>query len=250
VPHGVKVTRVDLIFAFAGRPSGPPFACGGRTIAEHLHVPIFPLPEVVLFPRTILPLHVFEPRYRRLVNDVLGGDKRFAVFLLKPAAEASGAAEAAPFEVGCLGEIVRAEALSDGRFNLLLLGLVRIRIAEFLTDVPYRVVGAALAPERVIAGQAPDAGAEADFRRLVARYFRTVLGRSTGADLAGPSLEALVNTAAANLRVDACERQRLLEAATLARRMARVAKRMAEQLEARNAVRGARALRPQDPRVN
>jgi Lon protease-like protein len=213
-----------------------------------LHVPIFPLPNVVFFPQTILPLHVFEPRYRRLVNDVLGGDKRFAVFLLRPDAEAEEAGAPAPFEVGCLGEITRAEALEDGRFNILLLGVARIRIEEFLTDVPYRVVGATLLPEEEGAPLAPTG--DHAFRELLGRYFRSVLGRPTGEGLAEQSLETLVNTAAANVEANVYERQRLLEAPSLGVRLARVSEIMEEQILARRAIREARPQRPPDPRVN
>jgi Lon protease-like protein len=180
------------------------------------------------------------------VNDVLGGDRRFAVFLLKPGEEALGSP--APFEVGCLGEIVRADALDDGRFNLLLMGLARIRIEEFLTDVPYRVVEARLVREGAL-GSVDPAAAES-FRRLLGRYFRRVLGRPTGPGLAEQPLEALVNTAAANVETDVRERQRLLEVGTLPERMAQVADMMLEQVEARRAIGQAISTRPVDPRVN
>jgi Lon protease-like protein len=221
---------------------------GGPAIPEILHVPIFPLPNVVFFPQTILPLHVFEPRYRRLVNDVLGGDRRFAVFLLKPGEGRDALGAPAPFEFGCLGEIVRADALPDGRFNLLLIGLVRIRIQEFLSDVPYRMVGATLVPEG--GGGELDAAGGGDFRGLVRRYFRGVLGRRTGPDLADQPLATLVNTAAANLETSVYERQGLLELESLPERMARVAELMTEQIEARRAIQLARSTRPPDPRVN
>ncbi len=201
-----------------------------------------------MFPQTILPLHVFEPRYRRLVNDVLGGDKRFAVFLLKPGQEADYFGSPAPFEVGCLGEIVRAEAQEDGRFNVLLLGVARIRIEEFLTEVPYRVVGATLLPDEPVVP--PAASADQVFRTLLGRYFRTVLGRATGSGIGDQTLETLVNTAAANVETDVLERQRLLETRSLAHRLARVSELMEEQIVARRAIRQARPQRPSDPRVN
>jgi hypothetical protein len=213
-----------------------------------LQVPIFPLPNVVFFPQTILPLHVFEPRYRRLVNDVLGGDKRFAVFLLKPGQEADYFGSPAPFEVGCLGEVVRAEALEDGRFNILLMGVARIRIEEFLTEVPYRVVGATLMPEEQ-ADSPPPSDDEA-FRALLKRYFRSVLKRAAGAGVADQKLETLINTAAANLETDVYERQRLLEARSLEDRLTRVSEIMEEQILARRVIRLARPDRPSDPRVN
>ncbi|MFN2433438.1 MAG: LON peptidase substrate-binding domain-containing protein [Gemmatimonadota bacterium] len=209
-------------------------------------MPIFPLPDVVFFPKTVLPLHVFEPRYRRLVNDVLGGDRRFAVVLLKPG-QAPEEQRAAPFDVGCLGEIVRADALPDGRFNLLLAGIVRIRIREFVTEVPYRVVGAALQPDEGADRLEPAAEA---FRHLVQRYFRAVLRRPTGPELREQELDCLVNTAAANLRGEALERQRLLETGSLPERMRSVAERMREQLETHRVLRLAADTRPADPRVN
>jgi Lon protease-like protein len=232
-------------------PAAPYFAAAvleGALIPEIFHIPIFPLPNVVFFPQTILPLHVFEPRYRRLVSDALAGDRRFAVFLLKPGNEPEADGSAASFEVGCLGEIVRADALPDGRFNILLMGLVRIRIEEFLTEVPYRVVGASLVPERA----APDleAGGRDAFRNLVKRYFRKVLGRSTGTSLGERPFEMLVNTAAANVETNVYERQTLLEVDSVEDRMQRVAELMSEQLEARNVMRLARDTRPEDPRLN
>jgi Lon protease-like protein len=216
-------------------------------MAEILHIPIFPLPNVVFFPGTVLPLHIFEPRYRRLVNDVLGGDRRFAVFLQRPPDEATAEAEPPPFEIGCVGEIVRAEALPDGRFNLLHLGLARIRLHEVVTDVPYRVAAASPAPERP-AQVADDAAAA--FRSLARTYFRSVLGRPPGDAFEGQPLEKLVNTVSANLEGDALERQRLLEAPTLPARLARVAELMTGQVEARRVMRSARDRRPPDPRVN
>lgn len=217
-------------------------------MAEILHVPIFPLSDVVFFPQTILPLHVFEPRYRQLVNDVLGGDKRLAVCLLRPSGERDPLGAPAPFEIGCLGEIVRADALTDGRFNVLLLGLVRIRIAELLTEVPYGVVGAVLTPERE--GDELEAGAGAAFRGLVARYFRIVLRREAGPAFTEQPIATLVNTAAANLAADVYERQSLLETGCLRKRMRRVSGLMAEQLETRRVIGLARDVRPLDPRVN
>jgi Lon protease-like protein len=182
------------------------------------------------------------------VNDVLAGDRRFAVFLLRPDAGRPAAGEPDPFEIGCLGEILRAEALAEGRFNVLLGGLVRIKIHEFLTEVPYRVVGATPAPELTLAGV--DSGAATAFREVVRRYFRAVLRRPLGQGLIEGPFEALVNTAAANLESDVYERQSLLETGSLPRRMARVANRMQAQLEVRRLITAARRERPADPRLN
>ena len=88
-------------------------------------VSLFPLPNVVLFPRAVLPLHVFEPRYRRMTADALVAQKRLAMALLKPGWERDyyGSPEIEP--VVCVGRIVNSELLPDGRYNLLLQGEMR-----------------------------------------------------------------------------------------------------------------------------
>ena len=100
--------------------------------------PIFPLPNVVFFPDTRLPLHVFEPRYRVMTADALDGDGLIGMVLLR---EPERAAEPAPpaFDVGCVGQIVEAEPLADGRYNLVLEGLCRFRILQEEPPAPYRV---------------------------------------------------------------------------------------------------------------
>ena len=195
----------------------------------------------------MLPLHVFEPRYRRLINDVLGTDRRVGVFLLKPQVDEERLAGPGLFDVGCLGEIVRADALPDGRFNLLLAGLARVRMQEFLTEVPYPVAGAVLEPDR---GSPPDPAMAEAFRSLTKRYWRGVLGRTAGPDFDDASAEALVNAAAANVEAGVYDRQTLLETPGLPERMGGVAELMTEQIEAGRAVRMARGARPADPRVN
>ncbi len=91
-------------------------------------LPIFPLPSVVLFPNVFLPLHIFEPRYRQMVSDALGGDRMIGMVLLQPGYEADYEASPAVYDVGCAGLITHVERLADGRFNIVLRGLERFRI--------------------------------------------------------------------------------------------------------------------------
>jgi uncharacterized protein len=100
-----------------------------------LRLPIFPLPGAVLFPRSQLPLHIFEPRYREMVNDALDGPGRIG--MIQPqSAEDDGALL---YPVGCVGDIVGVEELDDGRFNIVLLGASRFRmISEADCDTSYR----------------------------------------------------------------------------------------------------------------
>jgi len=103
-----------------------------------LRVPIFPLAGALLFPRTHLPLHIFEPRYRAMVRDALAGDKLIAMVQPRDDGEPP-----ALFEIGCLGRIVDTEQLDDGRYNIVLEGITRIRIAgEAAVETPYRQVDA------------------------------------------------------------------------------------------------------------
>ena len=104
-------------------------------------LPIFPLPGLTFFPHTLLPLHIFEARYRAMVSDCLARDRRLAVVGLEPGYEAAYDGKPAVHAVAGAGEIIRWERLATGRFNILLRGDCRVRIeAELPTDTLYRVV--------------------------------------------------------------------------------------------------------------
>ena len=103
--------------------------------AAQVRIPLFPLPGAILFPRSQLPLHIFEPRYREMVRDALEGSGRIG--MIQPHASED---EGAPlYPVGCIGEIVGVEELEDGRYNIVLLGSSRFRIiAETDLETAYR----------------------------------------------------------------------------------------------------------------
>src|SRR6516164_9969292 len=83
---------------------------------------LFPLPGLAMFPHVILPLHIFEPRYRQMTEDALAGDRLVTMVQIRPSVKGSRWVEPVPImEVGCLGKIVQHERLADGRFNFLLL---------------------------------------------------------------------------------------------------------------------------------
>ena len=92
---------------------------------------LFPLPNFVMFPHVILPLHIFEPRYRQMTEDALAADNLITMIQISPPPRGEHWTEPVPLEqVGCLGRIVQHERLADGRFNLLLLGLKRVRLRK------------------------------------------------------------------------------------------------------------------------
>ena len=95
-------------------------------------IPLFPLPEVVLFPGRHLPLHIFEFRYRIMMNTILENDRRFGVLMVDPTTgEVS--------KVGCCAEIIHFQRLPDDRMKILTLGQQRFRVLEYTREKPYRV---------------------------------------------------------------------------------------------------------------
>src|SRR3954467_5128536 len=102
-------------------------------------VPLFPLPNVVLFPRAVLPLHIFEERYKSMTADALRGNGVIAMALLKPGWEKCyyGAPPIEP--VVCAGRILTHEKLPDGKYNFLLQGIARARVVREDRSRPYRV---------------------------------------------------------------------------------------------------------------
>src|SRR5438876_8293933 len=112
---------------------------------------LFPLPNMVLFPHVVQPLHVFEPRYRQMTTDALAGDRLIALVLLQPGWEPDYASTPAVHAVGCVGKIVADQALPDGRFNLLLRGLSRIRVDHEIPHAKqYRLARVELLAEEAI----------------------------------------------------------------------------------------------------
>jgi Lon protease-like protein len=101
-------------------------------------IPLFPLPNVVLFPGVFLPLHVFEPRYRTMTQEALAGDRIIGMTLLQPGYEADYDGRPAVYPVGCAGVVSHAERTSDGRYNIVLHGLEKFRIVEELPGGAYR----------------------------------------------------------------------------------------------------------------
>lgn len=198
---------------------------------SQVFVPIFPLPDVVLFPHTVLPLHVFEARYRAMVTDCLARDKRLAVVGLRPGYEESYHGRPPVFAVAGMGEIVRWVRLATGRFNILLRGDARIRIdGELPTDTLYRMVTGTRLEDRGEDEPAVEALATAvreKCRRLLRAVARPasdmaeVLDRKTAAGV-------LCDQVAAALLPQPVERQALLEEIDVSRRLRRLGDLLSE----------------------
>jgi uncharacterized protein len=96
---------------------------------------VFPLPNLVLYPHVMQPLHIFEDRYREMVEDALAGDKLIAMAVLEPGWEDDYDSRPPMAQHACLGKIVAHHRLDDGRYNLLLLGVERARIVRELNPL-------------------------------------------------------------------------------------------------------------------
>ena len=191
-----------------------------------LRIPIFPLPEVTFFPETVLPLHVFEPRYRQMVTDCLAGDRWLAVGMLRSGWEKDYQGRPPLHPIAGAGEIIQAEGLADGRYNVLLDGRSRVRILgeEPPGDLAYRVVRA----ER-LADRGPSPGDRAFPERLqelrtaharlliaLGQSHPDVVGRLT---VAGASPGAVIDRIVSAVVPDAEVRQRVLEAVDVSERL-------------------------------
>ena len=105
---------------------------------KNIVIPLFPLPTTVFYPNTSLPLHIFEPRYRRMVADALNGKGVIGIILLKPGWESDYQGTPEIMEIGCLGTIKRHSELPEGKYNILLSGLYRFRILNEIKGKIYR----------------------------------------------------------------------------------------------------------------
>ena len=177
-------------------------------------IPLFPLAGAILFPRAQLPLHIFEPRYRDMVRDALAGPGRIGV--IQPA----GDGEPPPlYRTGCVGEIVGAEELDDGRYNIVLHGSARFRmIAERDLGTAYRQADVDLAAFDDSEPEPLALALRADVERE-AKRFGDALGLAVDWGAVGQlDDEMLVNAIAQVAPFDNGAKQALLEEQSLAGR--------------------------------
>lgn len=177
-------------------------------------LPIFPLPNVVLFPNVFLPLHIFEPRYRAMVADALEGDRMIGMVLLRPGWEAEYERRPPVYPIGCAGLITHHEGLADGRSNIVLRGVSKFRVLREQEDRLYRVA-------EIEGIDEPLAPADRDEIRAARRRLEALLvPRSEGSesDTRIPSAmsdEDLVNALAQYMELEPLEKQALLERESL-----------------------------------
>lgn len=193
-------------------------------------LPLFPLPNLVFFPSTRLPLHVFEPRYRQMVKDVLEGDQRLGIVLLRPGWESEYFGAPAVFDHGTLGTVEQAVPLEDGRFNIVVRGDIRFRILEEVSHVPYRTARVVAEPEAP--REAANAYAQREWLADLSRQYLTYLPEQTPVpEIETVNLDALTNALIMSLNLDVAEKQRLLEMSDVMQRAEKVGNELASRIE-------------------
>lgn len=208
---------------------------GGASEAELAialrRLPMFPLPKVVLFPHALLPLHIFEERYREMTRDVLAGSRLLAVSMIAPG-ETETAKKPAVRRIAGVGEVMMAHELPDGRFNLVLRGRARIRIDDELApERPYREIAATLLPDLPVHDGAELLDGDQSLRALVGHLAAAI---PEGGEILRQVMAAqdtpteLVDVLTAALIDDPALRQQLLETREVLRRFERVSREVVE----------------------
>ena len=177
-------------------------------------LPVMTLPKVAFFPQALMPLHIFEPRYRQMLRDVLAHDRLFAVAGIDPRLAAKPGQFEPPHRVAGMGIVRACQKNENGTSNLLLQGLCRVRVEEIVSEAPYRRVR--------ICALASRPGAATDINRSLCRSVARLLQtkRRLGGEVAQEFMQFLktvedpdifIDLAAFNLCEDPAVKQRLLE---------------------------------------
>lgn len=226
---GVKPLLAIALALFLTSPSPAHAGVGERLQAAESaslpsEIPLFPLPEVSLFPGVSRPFVIFEPRYRAMIADALEGDRIIGMVALRPGFEKDYEGRPPIYEVGCAGRIQQYEKLPDGRYLILLSGLTTFRIASEDQRKPYRLARVEAVPELL---KSEERGALSTLRERLTQLLYVSL--PLGVEPPGPDLddEEFVNVTAQNLRMPEAARQQLLEQSSVLAR----ARALVERLE-------------------
>lgn len=220
------------------------------SLAKRLEIPILPLADNVLFPRTLFPLRVIEPRHRQLVEDVLKREGEMGVLLLQPGLERGIAEKSGVFSTGGMGVIVDHKQRGEEEIEILLQGVHRFAVEEHLQMWPYRIARVRLLEEEI--------PARCEIRRnarLLVRYFREIARTvdsytSSLARLHKLDYQALVNSICASLNFSVYEKQRLLEVEDLHRRGELLLEILRVHVYDVRLISRFRHLQPEDSRFN
>lgn len=180
-------------------------------------MPIFPLPNVVFFPHTFLPLHIFEERYRAMVADATNGEKLICMALLKPGYEDDYEGSPHIHTVGTVGFMPMKKDHADGTSDILLVGMDKVKIKEITSDMPYRVAEVEILHD-VVGESDPEALQEKIFQQFNVLNDDNLLSAATQFFSEGLDFEMAVNLVISHLEIEGEEKQKLLELGDLSLR--------------------------------
>lgn len=215
--------------------------------SEIIEIPIFPLTDVVFFPGTVIPLHIFEPRYRQMVSDSLSQDRRIGIILAN--SEPGGSLESGFPGVGGLGLITDYQEREEGKYDILLTGVSRFQLIEFVKEKPYRI-----ARVRLLGDNRMDQPEDRDLRRRLISGYKRFSGLEEDSEeleiLEEAGFETLVNSVCSVLPLATEEKQRLLETDDVADRAEMTLEQVDNLLAQKEFVDAYAHLRPEDPLFN
>ena len=216
-------------------------------------VPLFPLPNVVLFPKTPIPLYIFEERYRTMIREALAGNRELVIALLRAGGESNYADLSLVNEIACLGKIETYEELEDGKYNIVVVGVQRVRIMREVKHSPYLMVEAEIIEEASY--DEHSAGIMQRHNQLSA-LFAKFAELATGVEQPNlefmPQLdfESLVNMVAMTLNLEIERKQELLEINAAPLRCDELIPILRQQIETLVLVRNFDHIKPEDPSLN
>ncbi|MCL2877821.1 MAG: LON peptidase substrate-binding domain-containing protein [Acidobacteria bacterium] len=215
--------------------------------------PLFPLPDVVLFPKTPVPLRIFEERHRVMVQDAMAGNRELTIALLRNEAEPEYAGIESVHEIACLGRIENCEEVEDGDYDIVVVGLSRVRIIRETQQFPYLMAEVEAVPELDL-NDCSDALIVRHNRisGLFARFMElaTDENRDAGEIMPQMDFESLVNTIAVTLNISSEQKQGLLEMDDSFQRCDLLNAILQQQIETLGLIRKFEHLKPENPHFN
>ncbi|MCX6943793.1 MAG: LON peptidase substrate-binding domain-containing protein [Verrucomicrobiota bacterium] len=198
-------------------------------------VPVMTLPNVALFPQALLPLRIFEPRYRQMVQDVLAGNRLFAVSGLNPKLANDGDQFEPPHHVASIGIVRACQKNENGTSNLLLQGLCRVEFLAILDDQPYRRVRIRALASEPVTDAAENLRLQRELTRLIG--LKQKFGAPVSAEMAEflrtvEDPEVFIDLAAFSLCENSALKQKLLETLNVGRRLELFAQQLRADIEA------------------
>jgi uncharacterized protein len=216
--------------------------------------PLFPLPNIVLFPKTPMPLYIFEERYRNMVREAIAGNRELVIALLRTGYETSYSGISAVHDIACLGRIESYEELEDGKYNIVVVGLHRVRLIREVQHSPYRLVEVEKLDEDELQGERSLEIVQRhnQLGGLFARFTELATGAKQQALELMPQLdfESLVNMVAMTLNLPIEQKQSLLEIDEASGRCDVLIPILQQQLETLVMVRKFERIKPENPNLN